>query len=166
MKKLKVYLDTSIINFLYVDDSPDYRKATENFFENIVSKNKVETYISNVVIDEINQTEDENKKNTLLETLEKYINIKILVADDDDVINEIAFLGENYIKNNIIPQKKVADSLHVAYTTIFQMDILLSWNFQHLANINKEQKILALNKTLGYNYPFRMANPLEVYFEE
>jgi hypothetical protein len=46
------------------------------------------------------------------------------------------------------------------------MDILLSWNFQHLANVNKEQKIIILNKTLGYNYPFRMANPLEVYFEE
>jgi hypothetical protein len=46
------------------------------------------------------------------------------------------------------------------------MDILLSWNFQHLANINKEQKIIILNKTLGYNYPFRMGNPLEVYFEE
>ncbi|GHU33177.1 hypothetical protein FACS1894172_11200 [Spirochaetia bacterium] len=165
MKKLKVYLDTSIINFLYVDDSPDYRKATEIFFENIVAENKVETYISNIVIDEINKTEDESKRRTLLETLEKYINIKTLVADGD-VMDEIAFLGENYIKNNIIPQKKLADSLHVAYTTIFQMDILLSWNFQHLANVNKEQKILMLNKALGYNYPFRMANPLEVYFEE
>ncbi|GHU27649.1 hypothetical protein FACS1894164_19850 [Spirochaetia bacterium] len=165
MKKLKVYLDTSIINFLYVDDSPDYRKATEIFFENIVAENKVETYISNIVIDEINKTEDESKRRTLLETLEKYINIKTLVADGD-VMDEIAFLGENYIKNNIIPQKKLADSLHVAYTAIFQMDILLSWNFQHLANVNKEQKILMLNKALGYNYPFRMANPLEVYFEE
>ncbi|GHV72623.1 hypothetical protein AGMMS49928_29860 [Spirochaetia bacterium] len=165
MKKLKVYLDTSIINFLYVDDSPDYRKATEIFFENIVAENKIETYISNIVIDEINKTEDESKRRTLLETLEKYINIKTLVADGD-VMDEIAFLGENYIKNNIIPQKKLADSLHVAYTTIFQMDILLSWNFQHLANVNKEQKILMLNKALGYNYPFRMANPLEVYFEE
>ncbi|MHC6202777.1 PIN domain-containing protein [Breznakiellaceae bacterium SP9] len=165
MKKLKVYLDTSIINFLYVEDSPDYRKATEIFFENIVAENKIETYISNIVIDEINKTENENKRNTLLETFEKYINIKTLVAEDD-VMDEIAFLGENYIKNNIIPQKKLADSLHVAYTTIFQMDILLSWNFQHLANVNKEQRIVLLNKALGYNYPFRMSNPLEVYFEE
>ena len=46
------------------------------------------------------------------------------------------------------------------------MDILPSWNFQHLANVNKEQKIVIFNKTLGYNYPFRMANHLEVYFEE
>jgi hypothetical protein len=47
MHKLKVYLDTSIVNFLYVEDSPEYRKATEVFFENVVIKEKVEPYISN-----------------------------------------------------------------------------------------------------------------------
>ena len=165
MNKLKVYLDTSIINFLYVEDSPEYRKATEVFFKNVVVRNKIETYISNIVIDEINKTEDETQRNKLLGTFEKYENIRTLIAENE-IINDIAFLGESYIENGIIPKKKTADSLHVAYSTIFQMDILLSWNFQHLANVNKEQKISILNKTLGYNYPFRMANPLEVYFEE
>ncbi|MDR2591670.1 MAG: hypothetical protein LBC59_02550 [Chitinispirillales bacterium] len=165
MKKLKVYLDTSIINFLYVDDSPEYRKATEVFFNNVVAKNKIDTYISNIVIDEINKTDDRSRRSTLLGTFEKYTNIKNLVAENE-TLNEIAILGENYIKNGIIPPKKISDSLHITYSTIFQMDILLSWNFQHLANINKEQKVIILNRTLGYNYPFRMANPLEVYFEE
>jgi predicted nucleic acid-binding protein len=165
MNKLKVYLDTSIINFLYTDDSSEYRKATEVFFENIIAKNKIETYISNIVIDEINKTEDEKYRDKLLGTFEKYTNIRTLIAEDE-IINDIGFLGESYIKNGIIPKKKTADSLHVAYSTVFQMDVLLSWNFKHLANINKERRIIILNKTLGYNYPFRMANPLEVYFEE
>jgi len=165
MKKLKVYLDTSIINFLYVNDSPEYKRATEIFFNDVVKKNKIDTYISNIVIDEINKTDDRDQRNTLLGTFEKYPNIKKIIAENE-VINEIAMLSDNYIKNGIIPPKKVADSFHIAYSTVFQMDILLSWNFQHLANINKEQKIIILNRTLGYNYPFRMANPLEVYFEE
>ena len=165
MKKLKVYLDTSIINFLYVEDSPEYRKATEVFFENVIAKNKIETYISNIVIDEINKTENETQRNKLLGTFEKYKNIRTLIAENE-AINDIAFLSESYIEKGIIPKKKTADSLHIAYSTLFQMDILLSWNFQHLANVNKEQKIIILNKILGYNYPFRMANPLEVYFEE
>jgi hypothetical protein len=165
MKRLKVYLDTSIINFLYTNDSLEYRKATEVFFENVVAKNKIDTYISNVVIDEINKTEDKDKRNILLGTFKKYTNIKTLIAENE-AMDEIAALGENYINNGIIPPKKVADSLHIAYSTVFQMDILLSWNFQHLANVSKEQKIIILNRTLGYNYPFRMANPWEVYFEE
>ena len=165
MKKLKVYLDTSIINFLYVNDSPEYKKATEVFFENIVDKNKIETYISNIVIDEVNKTEEKNRRDILLGTFKKYPSIKTLIPENETQ-NEIAFLSENYIENGIIPHRKVADSFHVAYSTVFQMDILLSWNFQHLANISKEQKIIILNRSLGYNYPFRMANPLEVYFEE
>jgi len=165
MKKLRVYFDTSIINFLYINDSPEYKMATESFFNDVVSKNKIDAFVSNIVIEEIQKTENESHRLLLLNTLKKYDNINVLIAEDE-TINEIAFLGENYIKNGIIPPKKVADSLHIAYSTVFQMDILLSWNFQHLANINKEQKIITFNRTLGYFYPFRMANPLEVYFEE
>jgi len=165
MKKLKVYLDTSIINFLYTNDAPEYRKATELFFNDVVAGNKIETYISNIVIDEIHKTADESHRNTLLTTFERYANIKTLTAENE-AINEIAFLGDNYIKNGIIPPKKTPDALHIAYSTVFQMDILLSWNFQHLANVHKEQQIVTLNRTLGYYYPFRMANPLEVYYGE
>jgi hypothetical protein len=32
MRKLKVYLDTSVINFVYADDAPDFKKATVEFF--------------------------------------------------------------------------------------------------------------------------------------
>jgi len=165
MKKLKVYLDTSIINFLYTSDSPEYRKATEVFFNDVIAKNKINAYISNIVIDEINKTDDINQRKTLLGTFEKYTNIEKLIAENQR-IDEIAILSEKYIKNGIIPSKKIADSFHIAYSTIFQMDVLLSWNFQHLANIKKEQKIIVINRTLGYNYPFRMANPLEVFNDE
>ena len=165
MKKLKVYLDTSIINFLEANDAPEYKRATEKFFKNVVVPEKIEVYISNVVIDEINDTTDEKTKDKLHENIKKYPNIKMLITNDEN-IEEIAFLAENYITNDIIPNKKAADAFHIAYSTVFQMDVLLSWNFKHLANINKEQKVLGLNKMLGYNHSFRMANPLEVYFDE
>jgi rRNA-processing protein FCF1 len=165
VKKLKVYLDTSIINFMEADDAPEYKKVTEIFFENVVAHEKIEVYISNVVIDEINDTNNEKTRDKLLGNIKKYPNIKMLTTNNEN-IEEIAFLAENYITNGIIPNKKVADAFHIAYTTVFQMDVLLSWNFKHLANINKEQKVLGLNKILGYNHLFRMANPLEVYFDE
>lgn len=34
MRKLKVYLDTSIISFLYADDAPDFQVVTQAFFKN------------------------------------------------------------------------------------------------------------------------------------
>jgi hypothetical protein len=161
MKRLKAYLDTSIINFLKVEDSPDYRRDTELFFETIVSSGKIDTYVSRIVFEEINNTDDLKKRGELLDIFTKYPNIKTLVAEENNV-EEINLLVKNYLDNGIIPRKNIADAFHVAYSTVFEMDILLSWNFKHLANINKEQKILIVNKLNGYNYPFRMASPLEV----
>ncbi len=33
MNKLQIYLDTSIINFLFADDAPDFKRVTVEFFE-------------------------------------------------------------------------------------------------------------------------------------
>ena len=165
MKKLKVYLDTSIINFLKAEDSPDYRRDTEYFFETVIALNKIDAYVSRVVFEEINNTGDINRRNELFDIFVKYSNIKTLVAEDNN-IDDIEYLVKTYLDEEIIPQKNYADAFHIAYSTVFQMDILLSWNFKHLANINKEQKILIVNKKNGFHYPFRMTNPLEVMNDE
>ena len=56
--------------------------------------------------------------------------------------------------------------MHVAYATVCKMDILLSWNFKHLANVNKEARILAVNDGEGYNHSLRLLSPLEVQDED
>ncbi|MDI6736389.1 MAG: hypothetical protein QME42_09415 [bacterium] len=38
-------------------------------------------------------------------------------------------------------------------------------NYRHLANINKERKIIADNLEEGYNYPLRLITPMEVMGE-
>jgi hypothetical protein len=162
MPNLKVYLDTSIINFLYAEDAPEYKKETERFFETVLVPRKIDAFISGVVTGEINDTTKDDKRSVLIDTFNKYPMIQLLDHVTEKEASEIAFLSEIYIDNGIIPANKRADALHIAYSTVFQMDILLSWNFKHLANIHKEQKILIVNKSYGFNYPFRMANPLEV----
>jgi hypothetical protein len=37
MKKLNVYLDTSVINFLFAEDSPEKKKITEEFLSQCFS---------------------------------------------------------------------------------------------------------------------------------
>ncbi|MEW5692593.1 MAG: hypothetical protein AB1765_04790 [Candidatus Hydrogenedentota bacterium] len=46
------------------------------------------------------------------------------------------------------------------------MDILLSGNFKHLANIYKQFDINAINKKEGYVYPLALTNPFEVMYEK
>ena len=54
MKKLKVYLDTSIISFMYADDSLEKQSITREFFEKYLTVYDV--YISDLVLTEIEST--------------------------------------------------------------------------------------------------------------
>ena len=72
MRKLKIYLDTSVINFLFADDVPEKKDITKSLFEEI-AQGKYEVYISELVIAEINKTKDEEKKSKLLKIIQKYL---------------------------------------------------------------------------------------------
>ncbi|MFC1483159.1 hypothetical protein ACFL56_02750 [Candidatus Margulisiibacteriota bacterium] len=164
MRKLKVYLDTSIINFLFANDAPEFKAITNDFFRNVINKKKIETSISKVVIEEINNNTNQTKKRKLHSIISKYP-IKILKPNEVNTKN-IELLANKYLKAKIIPANKLADALHIAYAVVFEIDILLSWNFKHLANINKEYAINIVNKNNGFNHSFRMTNPMEVFFDD
>ena len=51
MRKSRVYLDTSIISFLFAEDAPEKREATVTFFEDFVRPGVYDVYVSPVVID-------------------------------------------------------------------------------------------------------------------
>ena len=147
----------------FADDAPEKKEITVDFFDHYVVPNVYEVYVSVVVIDEISRTRDDNKREMLLGTLRKY-NIKIVPIEER--VSEIEELAKSYIGKGIIPEKKMEDALLIAICTVFEMDVLLSWNYKHLANVNKERLILSANLLEGYSKQFRMATPMEVMYEE
>ena len=159
MKKLKIYLDTSVINFLFHEDSPEFRKITKEFFENYVKPAVYEVYVSEVVVGEIEKTPDPAKRGQLLAVLGDY---RLTVLP----LTEEAFrLAATYVEAGVIPARKVEDARHVAIATCNDLDILLSWNFKHLANIRKQIAVRAINEREGYFYPLTLTNPMEVLYE-
>ena len=159
MKKLRIYLDTSVINFLFADDAPEKRDITIEFFEEYIAKNKFSTFASDVVIEELERTKDEIKREKLISILAKY-NIGLFYLTEEAIL-----LSEHYLVKGIIPKKKVEDARHIAISTINECDVLVSWNYQHLANVNKERWIHILNTEAVYNYPLKLTTPLEVMGE-
>ena len=122
MRKLKLYLDTSVINFLFADDAPEKQRVTQEFFEDSVSQGKFDIYVSDVVIGEIKNTKDIDKRNNLLEVIYKY-NLNILSLSEEAIE-----LADEYLKQSVIPEKKVEDARHIAIATVSGCDMLLSWN--------------------------------------
>jgi predicted nucleic acid-binding protein len=155
MKKTKIYLDTTIINFIYADDAPTLKEATLNFFDDFVKTKLVDVYISNVMLEEINNTQNIDKRQKLLAKISEY---QFEVLSDNA---ESRRLAKIYIEEKIIPAKKVADAEHIGISTVSEMDILLSWNFQHLANYNRKMKVRAINQRENYFYPLDIISPLE-----
>ncbi len=156
----KISLDTSVINFLFAHDAPEKKEITIEFFERYIKTAVYETFISQFVEDEINQTEEDVKKEQLLNVIGGY-NLNYLPIRN----NELEKLVSAYLKEQIVPQNKLLDALHVAIFTIHNIDFLVSWNFRHLANISKEAKFIAVNSKFNYYHPLRIITPYQLMYE-
>jgi len=122
MKKLKVYLDTSVINFIQADDAPELRDVTRKFFSDYVGTEKYSVFVSPVVIDELNRTANLEKRLMLLDILDEY---DLVSLDLTEGYEEIRRMAECYLAEGVIPLRKTEDALHVAKCTVLEMDVQL-----------------------------------------
>ncbi|HPZ08187.1 MAG TPA: hypothetical protein PL110_08740 [Candidatus Eremiobacteraeota bacterium] len=58
-------METSVRNFYFVEDAPDKKKATVEFFDEVVSEGLVNIFISASVIKEVNNAPPEKRKRIL-----------------------------------------------------------------------------------------------------
>lgn len=162
MNKYKIYLDTSVINFLFADDAPEKKEITIDFFDNFVQTGIYDTFVSSFVIAEILDTRDVEKREKLLNVVEKY-NISFIEISDEDMITSLA---NQYIQNGIIPEKKLADAFHIAVCVIEQVDFLVSWNYKHMANIKKENEIKGISIKNKLEDKLRIITPTELIYDK
>jgi rRNA-processing protein FCF1 len=145
MKKLALYLDTSIISFAVSEDiSNNDRDITLRLIQQI-NDGEYEAFISDVVIRELGNTRDSAKRNKLLKLVEDVEFSDVLAVDE-----EIDRLADKYIEEGIIPAVYRDDALHIALTSVKELDILVSWNFRHLVKHKTRIKVAGVNTMLGY----------------
>ena len=153
----KIYLDTSVISFLYADDAPEKQEITIDFFDNFIKTGIYQATISEFVLQEIENTGNEKLRRKLKAAVIDYP-IEIISVNED----EIQRMALAYISDGVIPPKKLLDALHVAVCTVKSINFLVSWNYKHLANINRERRILAVNLDNNYINPLRIITPIEL----
>ena len=77
------------------------------------------------------------------------------------VTDEMEALAAAYLRQGVVPPKYADDAQHVAVCTVTRLDYLVSWNFKHLVNVQREAGFNAVNLLQGYP-PVRIVNPLEL----
>ncbi|GMO25666.1 MAG: hypothetical protein Ta2B_05350 [Termitinemataceae bacterium] len=154
MRIPKIYLETTIFNFPFADDAPQYKADTLKLFSGIRS-GCFESYTSEYVIDELNKTTDENRRQRMKSLISEY-SVKILQMND-----ETSRLANIYVQNGIIPDRFVTDALHIASATINNIDFIVSLNFQHIVKHKTIMETEIINAREGYKRVF-IHTPAEV----
>ena len=142
MRKLKVYLDTSVVSYLYQVDAPEKMQNTLDLWK--LFKNKVyEVYISDIVIREISGCNEEKLK-ILLDYLNQ-IDYNIIETDEGTVE-----LAEKFIDFGFLKRKSYDDCRHIAAAILAGCDFIISWNFKHIVNVKTVRGIKAITTYEGY----------------
>jgi hypothetical protein len=77
---------------------------------------------------------------------------------------ECSELARFYITSGILPARKLEDAMHVAIATVHEVDILVSWNHRHMANVRKTEQYRGANLLRGYPQTPLILTPLEVLY--
>ena len=67
------------------------------------------------------------------------------------VINEeVKELAETYLSEGVVSRNSTTDAQHIALATIIRADVLVSWNFKHIVNLDRINGYNSVNLRLGY----------------
>ena len=134
-KKISLYLDTSVIGGYYDDE---FMRDTRLLFQKI-KDGKYNVYISNLTIKELEDA-PEIVRNVLNDIEYKTIS----------VLPEYEELADEYIKEKVVGATSRDDCVHIATATINNVDVLVSWNFKHIVNIDRIKGYNLINMKNGY----------------
>ena len=142
-RKIKVYLDTSVISYLDQQDAPEQMKETREVWERIKAGH-YEVFISDVVLRELADCKEEAKRDLLIGHLAE-IKYNLIAVDDD-----IAKLAEKIVAKGVLKQKNIDDCQHIAAAILSDCDIIVSWNFKHIVNVKTIRGIKVITTVEGF----------------
>jgi len=63
---------------------------------------------------------------------------------------EVIKLADTYISDKVVGKTSLEDCRHIALATINRVDVLASWNFKHIVNLDRIKGYNSVNYRLGY----------------
>ena len=70
-------------------------------------------------------------------------------------------LADKYVEEGIIPNKHREDALHIAMAAVYEYDVVVSWNFEHMVKVKTRREVQGVNIMMGYK-SIDIATPAEV----
>ena len=134
----RIYIDTSVVGG-YFDE--EFRETTELFFQQFQAGDFV------FVVSDLLDLELLNAPPRVRDLLSRY---------RPDFFERVAFteeaeaLANQYIAEKVVGKTSLTDCRHIALATLSRVDVLASWNFKHIVNIQRIHGYNSVNLRLGY----------------
>lgn len=154
MKPL-VYIESSVIGYLTARASGD---PIKNAWQSVTAQwwntklDKVVACISPYVVEEVSAGDPQAAKQRLDA-------IRLLNVLDTD--GEVEALADFLLLGGGLPPKARFDALHIACAARHGVNIVLTWNFKHIANPVQLPVMRGLCAARGYRLP-ELVSPLEM----
>lgn len=152
-KRLRVYVDTSVIGGCRDDE---FRGPSTRIMQRFISGEAI-VVVSDVLIAELAGAPEQVQ--AILRDIPP-ANVEYVALDE-----EATRLAEEYIRQGALSPLMIADAQHIAVATAAQVDVLVSWNFKHIVNLDRIHKYNSVNLREGYSL-LEIRSPQEVLQDE
>jgi len=137
--KQRIYIDTSVVGG-YFDD--EFSEETIRFFSRVKS-GEINVILSDILYAELSRAPEFVRD--LIDTFPKK-NIENVQLSPEAII-----LADKYIEAKVVGKTSRADCQHIAIATLCRADVLVSWNFKHIVNLDRIRGYNGINYQLGHN---------------
>ena len=149
VKKFRIYIDTSVVGGFFDEK---FEVETQAFFKRLENKEVI------FVISELVEQELKDAPQQVKELLNNYDKNYIEYVK---MTTEAERLADCYVSEKVVGATSLKDCQHIALATVNNVDILASWNFKHIVNINRIKGYNGVNLKNGYQ-TLEIRNPKEL----
>jgi hypothetical protein len=151
--KQRVYIDTSVIGGC---EDEEFSEWSLKLFNDFTKGLKI-AVVSDLTRRELEGAPENVKKRLLSLPIESIENVSLS--------EEAESLAQKYIDEIVVTNKHIIDAQHIAIATLEHVNVLVSWNFQQIVNLNKIHAFNAINLKSGYPI-LEIRSPREIIYEE
>ncbi len=136
--KQRIYIDTSVVGGNYDEE---FSEDTIPFFDR-VKNGELIIIVSDLLEVELSRAPD------FVKDLLKQLPIKQI--EKIRLSKEAIELADKYIEAKVVGKTSRADCQHIAIATLCNADILVSWNFKHIVNLDRIRGYNGINYQNGH----------------
>jgi len=151
--RARIYVDASVIGGCEDDEFSEHSVRLMKCFV----RGEFVLVVSTLTVQELTGAPDRVREH-LASVPEKHI--ETLQLD-----TEARELADAYIAAGVITARMRADAQHIAIATVARVDVLVSWNFKHIVNLDRIHGYNSVNLRKGYP-TLEIRTPREVQSDE